>query len=270
MVLQTNVMRDFSRIMETFKVLKIKGGSKEIIDDLVIEEVPFTLNIGNKELVTLLCTPSDLKDLAIGFLFTSALIKKIQDIKKIVINQEQWVAYIDLAVADIDLVFKRLYTSGCGRGTLFYSAQDLLNRGKVVSDFRITSAKIIFLMTEFQRMSEVYLKTGGAHSAAIADNKGITVFKEDIGRHNAIDKVIGRCLTESVDLENKILITSGRISSEVLLKAQKCRMPVIVSKSAPTNQAVKLARDMAITLVGFARGDRMNVYSGEARIKLDH
>jgi len=255
--------------METFKVLKIKGGSQEIIDDFVIEEVPFTINIGRKELVTLLCTPSDLKDLAIGFLFTSALIKKIKDIKKIVINQEQWVADIDLAAADIDLVFKRLYTSGCGRGILFYSAQDLLNRGKLTSDFKIPSAKIISLMVEFQRMSEVYHKTGGAHSAAIADSKGIIVFKEDIGRHNAIDKVIGRSLAESLDFKDKILITSGRISSEVLLKVQKCRMPVIVSKSAPTNQAVKLAREMAITLVGFARGDRMNVYSTEERIKLD-
>ncbi len=123
-------------------------------------------------------------------------------------------------------------------------------------------------MTDFQKESKIYLQTGGVHSAALADNAGILIFKEDIGRHNAIDKVIGQGLREKVDFSNKIMITSGRISSEVLLKTQKCRIPLIVSKSAPTNQAVKLAKDMGITLIGFARGARMNVYSEEARIKL--
>jgi len=253
--------------MEVFKVVKIKADAKEVVEDLVVEEVPFTLNIGNKELVTLLCMPADLEDLAAGFLFTSGLIRTIEDIKKIVINHEQWVAYIDLAAADIEMVFKRLYTSGCGRGTLFYSAADLINRVKNVSDLKIEAVKINSLMADFQKRSEIYLKTGGVHSAALADNKGILIFKEDIGRHNAIDKVIGQRLREGGSFENKIMITSGRISSEVLLKTQKCRIPVVVSKSAPTNQAIKLAKDMGVTLVGFARGSRMNIYTVEERIK---
>ncbi|MDP2906202.1 MAG: formate dehydrogenase accessory sulfurtransferase FdhD [Candidatus Omnitrophota bacterium] len=252
--------------MEVFKVIKIKAGAKEAADDLVVEEVPFTLNIGDKELVTLLCMPADLEDLAAGFLFTSGLIRKIEDIKKIVINREQWVAYIELAVADTEMVFKRLYTSGCGRGTLFYSAADLINRVKNVSDFKIEAVKISSLMADFQKKSEIYLKTGGAHSAALADNKGILIFKEDIGRHNAIDKVIGQRLREGGSFENKIMVTSGRISSEVLLKTQKCRIPVVVSKSAPTNQAIRLAKDMGVTLAGFTRGNRLNIYSAEERI----
>jgi len=252
--------------METFKVIRIKGSSREIIEDLIVEEAPLTLNIGDKELVTLLCMPSDLEDLVVGFLFTSGLINRIQDIKKIVINQEQWVARIDLATADIGMVFKRLYTSGCGRGTLFYSASDLINRVKNVSDFKIEAIKINSLMADFQKKSEIYLKTGGAHSAGLADNKGILIFKEDIGRHNAIDKVIGQRLKEGGAFENKIMITSGRISSEVLLKTQKCKIPIVISKSAPTNQAIKLAKDMGITLVGFARGNRLNIYSAEERI----
>lgn len=252
--------------METFKIIRIKGSNREIIEDLVVEEVPFTLNIGDKELVTLLCMPFDLEDLIAGFLFTSGLIKKIQDIKKIVINQEQWVAHIDLAVADIEMVFKRLYTSGCGRGTIFYNAADIINRIKIVSDFKIEPVKINALMLDFQKKSEIYLKTGGVHSAALADTNGILIFAEDIGRHNAIDKVIGQGLKQDISFENKIMITSGRVSSEVLLKMQKCKIPVIISRSAPTNQAIKHASDTGITLVGFARGSRLNIYSAEERI----
>lgn len=255
-------------MFETIKIVKIKGNDSEIVDDIVVKEVPLTLNVNDKELVTLLCTPIDLEDLARGFLFTSGLIKKNQDVKKIIINQEQWVAYIELVDAAImnDLIFKRLYTSGCGRGTLFYSVQDMMNRARILSDFKIETIKITALMADFQKRSELYLKTGGVHSAALADDKVILAFKEDIGRHNAIDKVIGQALKEDIPFENKIMITSGRISSEVLFKIKKCDIPIIISKSAPTNQAVKLAKDMGITLVGFARGNRMNIYSNEQRV----
>lgn len=255
--------------MEKFEVTKIKGGSRETLEDFVVEEAPFTVNVDGKELVTLLCMPSCLEELAIGFLFTSGLIKDMRDIRKIIINQEQWLAYVDLTNPDItkDLVFKRLYTSGCGRGALFYSAQDIINKTKVVSGFKIEAGKINKLMADFQKKSEIFLKTGGAHSAGLADENEILIFKEDIGRHNAIDKIIGCALKEGVGFENKLLLSSGRISSEVLFKAQKCRVPVLVSQSAPTNQAIKLAVAMQITLAGFVRGNRMNIYSREERIE---
>ena len=123
--------------------------------------------------------------------------------------------------------------------------------------------------SEFQKKSKLYLKTGGAHSAAIADNQHIIIFREDIGRHNTIDKVIGYGLSEDLFLEDKILLTSGRISSEVLFKAQKCKFPIVISKGAPTNHAVKLAQEMNITLAGFVRGKVMNVYSASERIVVE-
>lgn len=247
---------------------KIKADSREIVEDTIVEEVPFTLIVDDKELVTLLCMPADLEDLAMGFLFTSGLIRKKEDIRKIIIDHQRWIAHVELSNDTIakEMIFKRIYTSGCGRGTLFYEPLDLINRSKVVSDLKIEAAMISSLAADFQKRSEIYLRTGGVHSAALADDKGITIFREDIGRHNAIDKIIGSRLRAGGDFTNKIMITSGRISSEVLLKTQKCGIPMIVSRSAPTNQAIKLARDMGITLVGFARGDRMNVYSHEKRI----
>jgi len=257
--------------MELFKVTKIKAGGREIVEDPVVEEVPFTLIVDDKELVTLLCMPADLEDLAMGFLFTSGLVRKKDDISKIIIDHQRWSANIELSNDTIakEMIFKRVYTSGCGRGTLFYDPLDLINRFKVVSDLKIDEGKVSSLVADFQKRSEIYLKTGGVHSAALADNNAILIFKEDVGRHNAIDKIIGSRLRAGGDFTNKILITSGRISSEVLLKTQKCGIPMIVSRSAPTNQAIKLAMDMGITLVGFARGDRMNVYSAEERIGRD-
>lgn len=254
--------------MESFKVTKIKAGNREIIEDTVVEEVSFTLIADDKEMATLFCMPADLDDLARGFLFTSGLAGKNEDIEKIVIDHQRWTAHIELSNDPIvkERIFKRVHTSGCGRGILFYDAADPARKFKIISDFRIAAGKISSLVADFQKRSETYLKTGGVHSAALADDRGILIFREDIGRHNAIDKVIGSRLRAGGDFTNKILITSGRISSEVLLKTQKCAIPIIVSISAPTDQAIKLSRDMGITLVGFTRGDRMNIYSHEKRI----
>ena len=256
-------------MITSFQVTRFKGNIKEVIEDFVIEEIPLTLMIGDKELVTLLCCPSDLEDLARGFLFTSGLIINPKEIKNIFINREQWIATIDLADnnKDFDLAFKRLYTSGCGKGILFYTTADILNKSNITSQLRIDASRINAFMVEFQGKSEVFKKTGGVHSAALVDKEHMLIFKEDIGRHNAIDKVIGQGLREKVDFGSKIMISSGRISSEVLLKIQKCKIPMVISRSAPTAQAVKLARNMGITLVGFARGNRMNVYSAEERIQ---
>jgi FdhD protein len=256
-------------MIQNFKITRLKEKERELFEDSIVEEIPFTLKLNEKELVTLLCTPADLEDLTIGFLFTSGIINKAEDIKKITLDSERWISYTELVNKNNteELVFKRLYTSGCGRGILFYNVADIANRVKIISDLRIHSEKINILMADFQKKSKVYRLTGGTHSAALADGKGILIFREDIGRHNAIDKVIGYGLRHGYSFKNKIIITSGRISSEVLLKIQKCRIPVVVSRSAPTNQAVMLAKDMNITLVGFARGNRMNIYSSEERIE---
>lgn len=254
--------------MKPFQITKIRADTKEVIDDLLVQEVPLTISVGDKELVTLLCTPEDLKDLVRGFLFTAGFIKKANNIKKIILNQERWTAQVTLNndTQREDLIFRRLYTPGCGKGILFYNAFDFMHKDKNVSHYTVRRSHISALLTDFKKRSLIYLKTGGVHSAAIADDKSIVVFKEDIGRHNAIDKVIGKMLLENDSFEDRIVITSGRISSDVILKIQKCKIPIVISMSAPTDQAVRHARQMRITLIGFARGNRMNIYSEEQRI----
>jgi FdhD protein len=119
---------------------------------------------------------------------------------------------------------------------------------------------------EFQHRSQVYRTTGGVHSAALCDTGSILLFNEDIGRHNAIDKIFGECILRDISVDDRIIITSGRVSSEILLKVIKRNIPILISKSAPTDLGVRLANDLGVTLVGFVRGERMNVYSNGWRV----
>ncbi len=124
-------------------------------------------------------------------------------------------------------------------------------------------------MEEFRKHSEIHRQTGGVHAAALADHTGMLVFREDIGRHNAVDKVIGAYLVQGSSFHDKLLLTSGRLSSEILQKAEACCLPIVVSRGAPTDRSVALARERNITLIGFARGRRMNIYSAEQRIMVE-
>jgi len=123
-------------------------------------------------------------------------------------------------------------------------------------------------MKEIQQSSSMsmYRDTHGVHSCALCSSGGIEIFSEDIGRHNAVDKIFGKCFLENISLEDKIILTSGRISSEILIKVAKQKVPVIVSRTAPTDLGVGLAEKLKVTLIGFVRGSRMNVYTHEFRI----
>ncbi len=133
----------------------------------------------------------------------------------------------------------------------------------------VSASQIFALAKKFQLSSETYRSTGGVHSAALCNNTGILVFAEDIGRHNAIDKIFGRCLLDGIPTDDCMIITSGRIASEILLKVARRHIPLIISKSAPTELGVRLAGDFGITLIGFVRGKRMNVYTNDWRVVTD-
>jgi len=254
--------------MESFEITVFKNQLKLKKNDWLTEEIPLTINLEGKELVTLLCSPTDLKELVYGFLFTSGFIKKKIDVKNLIIDQERWRADVETDAKNIaeELFFKRLYTSGCGKGIIYYNPLDLIQRIKIPLMFTIEGEKIIALMKEFQKSSVEFKKTGAVHSAALCNQEKIIILKDDIGRHNALDKIIGEAILTNINFEDKIILTSGRISSEILFKTNRCKTPLIASGGAPTNQAVKLARELNITLIGFVRGNRMNIYSGGERI----
>ena len=263
--------------MESVRIIKIKGQIREIAEDLVTEEISLKLFVGCKLIATLICSPTYLEDLVRGFFITSGLVEKLEDIGKIVLDPSTSTAYIFLASENkIELpLINGVVGTGCGSAAFTSNALDGAtvsserNRSASFFDFRINSMLIKGLMTDFANRSIVHKKTGGVHSAALADKGGIIGFREDIGRHNAIDKIIGDFILKNESFEDKILITSGRVSSDVLIKMHRCGIPIVISRSAPMNRSVFLAREMEITLVGFARGNRMNIYSADQRITIE-
>jgi FdhD protein len=131
----------------------------------------------------------------------------------------------------------------------------------------ISVDEVFALVNEFQHGSQLYLATHGVHSTALCDRKSMLVFGEDIGRHNAIDKIFGKCLLEDIPTDDRVVITSGRISSEILHKVAKRGIPIVISISAPTNLGVRIADNLGVTLISSVRGKRMNVCTNDWRIK---
>jgi FdhD protein len=257
---------------EQFSILKFTERGSSSMEDVVATESPLTIIYNNQELVTLLCSPTNVRYLAVGFLFSEGLLKSKDEIKRIVVDDRRGVVRVETEGAE-DLasaaLFKRFITSGCGRGASFYSATDAQGQVKVDSRVEISTLEVLALVNEFQHRSLIYRATGGVHSAALCDTRNIIVFSEDIGRHNAIDKIFGQCILDDIATDDHIIITSGRVSSEILLKVAKRNIPLIASKSAPTNLGVRLADDLGVTLVGYVRGKRMNVYTHAWRIATD-
>jgi formate dehydrogenase family accessory protein FdhD len=258
--------------IEKVDIYRVNRDSKQAGEDIVVKELPLTILLNGRELVTLLCSPANLKYLAIGFLLSEGLLHSRNDIKRIIDDGKRGIVRVE-TVTDLngeeEQVFKRIITPGCGRGAAFYSAADAVGMNEVKSDLQVNGAEILELMSHFQQRSETYRSTGGVHSAALCDKKNLNVFSEDIGRHNAIDKIFGQCIWEGISTNNQIILTSGRISSEIVIKIARNNVPVLASKSAPTDTAVKLADLLGITLIGFVRGMRMNVYSHHKRIVSD-
>jgi len=253
--------------MEQFEITAISRGIRERRSEPVTEEVPFTIEVNGREIATLLCSPVDLKDLVAGFLFTSGLANEAPRPGDIVIDSERWNAAVTISGGfSEEMVFKRIYTSGCGRGIIFHSPVDIMQRAPITHEFQIKAETITSLMSIFLNSSTEHRETRGVHSAALADAGNILIFRDDIGRHNAFDKVVGAALLSGISLEDKALFSSGRISSEIFSKALRCRIPVLVAAGAPTNQSVKLARQVNMALAGRTRGNRTIIYSAEERI----
>ena len=252
-------------------IIKINDNAIETLEDNVIVEYPFTIFINDEEFITLLCSPSSLQFLAIGFLVSEGIIKNKAGIKKINIDEEKGHAYVELTnnSSFVEKLYgKRTVTTGCGKGTVFYNVLDSLGSKKISSKVTVTADEILNLSAQLNHSSLLFKETGGVHSCALCDRDKILMFQEDVGRHNALDKIIGEAFEKEITLEDKILLTSGRISSEMIIKTSKRNIPIIVSRSAPTNLSVSIAEELGVTLIGFARGRRLNIYNGTDRITI--
>ncbi|BEP28555.1 formate dehydrogenase accessory sulfurtransferase FdhD [Helicovermis profundi] len=240
---------------------------KEILkEDIVVIEEPFTMFINAKEFITLLCSPNNIKELIVGFLFSEGLIETYEDITSISVDKSRGLAYIYI-INDLhthkEYSGKRVITTGCGKGSGVYNFSDLLRKKEMVNaeEKSVPNEKtIFFIASKINDISPVFKETGGVHSCSLWEENQLIYSFEDIGRHNALDKIIGKILIEKYDVSNKILLSSGRISSEMLIKCAKIGIAVIISRSAPTSLAIKLSKELGVVLIGFARGKKFNIY----------
>jgi FdhD protein len=236
----------------------------------VVDEFPLTLYLNQDEWLTLLCSPDHLEELTYGFLKSEGMIKMAGDIQHLTVDRQKGHGYISLF--DLNPLTKALHgrrtqTAGCGKGITFYSVLDTVSMPMVQSDLLVTMDQLSQLMRLFNGSSPVFQETGGVHSCALCTPEEILWVMEDIGRHNALDKLIGKAMLAQISLEDKLLLTSGRVSSEILLKCARVGLSTVVSRSAPTQLAVEEAKKLQMTLVGFLRGRKGNIYAGRERIK---
>jgi FdhD protein len=244
-------------------------GLKTNTEANVTREFPLTIVLNNQELVTLLCSPSNLDYLAVGYLFAEGIIQQKNEIQNITTDETRGVVRVDTregTESAPELLYKRLITSACGRGAAYYTAADARHPEKIESRITISASEVFTLVDNFTHYSEGYKSTGGVHSAALSDNKNILLFHDDLGRHNAVDKVLGHCVMEEIYTADRFLITSGRTPSEIILKVAKGRVPILISIAAPTDLGIRLAKDLGVTLVGFVRNHKANIYTHGWRV----
>ena len=246
-----------------------RGGKKIEQTQWVIRERPVTLYLNDREIVTLLCAGHHLDELAAGFFYAEGFIVSPDDILGIDIDEEA--GKVNLSAKGEASVTERLWqkrtiSSGCAKGSLFYFSLDALLSKPVKSDIRITPGQIIDRVEDLNRLSETYRRTHGVHNTALADPDKVILFREDIGRHNAVDMIVGHVFLHGIPLQDKMLITTGRLTSEMLIKAAKVNIPVVVSRNTATSLAVELAGSLGITLIGHARAGKFTVYNGQERI----
>lgn len=249
-------------------IVKVTPDGRRCEADVVATEVSVTIMENDAEIATLMCTPEHLDDLARGFLWTSGLLARPEEFLDCDVDAGQWVVRVVLRhPVEPGQMNRRAYTSGCGKGVLFGNVLDLSGSIPLPDGFVLAAPRVQELANWFRRYSDLHHATGGVHTVALSANGADPdLIRDDVGRHNAADKVVGRALRDGVDLSRSILITSGRISSEIVHKARRAGVPVVVSLGAPTHQGVLLARKFNVTLIGFARQARFSIFSAAERI----
>ncbi len=255
----------------------------------VIAETPWVLYVDRRELVTFMCSPVGLQHLALGFLLSEGMIDCLGDVWqiKVYLDEDRVYMYFPAAGLDGELKMqtceeaagsidvrlrrppparseKRILTSGCGGGVTFDDLSG--DRPPLQSDLRISPAQVSSLMRQLNESAMLYRASRGVHTSALADGERLLVLAEDVGRHNTLDKIRGACMLQDIPTRDRVLISSGRISSEMITKARKMEAPIVISRTSPTVMSIQLAKSWNMTLIGYVRGRQMRIYTGVERV----
>lgn len=232
---------------------------------MVIESA-WSLLVNDQHWLTVLCTPDKLDFFVLGFLYNEGLIASPGDVVDLQLGQgANRVIRVEMRDRELRLPRRRTLTSGCGGGITFVDLAAA--REPVCSSFQVTAGKISALMGQLMETADAdHRRIGGFHTSALSDGHQLRVITTDIGRHNTLDKIAGECLSRGIPMTEAVLLTTGRVSIEMLGKAARMQTPVVASFNSPTHLAVELAQEWGITLIGYTRGSGMHVYTGWKRI----
>jgi FdhD protein len=256
-----------TKATEILSYTQYDGAESRQSQGLVVREAPWTIHVNGQELVTLLCTPNKLNFLVLGFLAAEGLIEGLDDVLLLQVCEDQTgVIEVQVGGGDPSPRGRPLLLSGCGRGVTF---DDLsANQPKIESSLQVSPEQVARLMRELRSQSPIHQAAGGTHSSGLSDGERLLVVAEDVGRHNTLDKIRGECLFRGIPTKDRLLLTTGRISSEMVSKAVKMAVPIVASRSSPTDLAVKLARHWEMTIIGYVRSGRVSIYTRPERVLL--
>ncbi len=232
----------------------------------VIAEQAVTLTVNNEAWLTFMCTPNNLEAMAVGFLYNEEIIESMEEVASVHVcpegdNIDVWLSHA------VQKPEKWARTSGCSGGRTSVTKGELPAGGaKPQNGGLLRPDRIGELISQLSAAQDLYKKTGGVHTSALSDGEKLILVAEDIGRHNTLDKLAGRCLLQHISLANRIILTTGRVSSEMTQKAGRMGVSIVISRTSPSTLSVEMAEMMGITLIGYAKGERFTVYTHAERI----
>ena len=251
------------------RYVRFRGEAGKAVEEAVIAEIRLTILVDGVELVQLMCSPHQLNALVVGFLYLEGLIEGPADVDVMRVCLEDRVADVRLNRRLAEAPTRKIVTSGCTGGVSFGAYLEEMERFRVADESRVEPAVLYGLLRELYERADLYRRSGGVHTSVLADlgvGGEVLVVAEDIGRHNTLDKIQGECLLRDVQTGGRAIVASGRISSEMLLKAAIMGVPVVGSRTSPTQLAIALAERLNITVVGYLRSASMNVYTHPWRV----
>lgn len=253
----------------THSILKAKGPLLEWVEDDVVREVPLTIHYNTEEIATLLCSPSQTEELVFGFLLNEGFIRVPGDVYQIRHDPSDHLVWVEgiPCVLQKELMSKRFVSACCGKSRAsFCFANDVLMVTPLKSSYCIPLQEAYSYVKFLQSNSKLFDLTGGVHSGGVGNQGKVILTSYDIGRHNIFDKLSGSAFLTELNLENHVIFFSGRVSSEILLKVAKMKVPILIARGAPTDMALAQAAALNITVVGFAREQHLNIYTCPERI----
>ena len=247
-------------------IVRVTQGRSEQLQRQVVEEYPLRLQVNGNELITLVCSPHQLNFLLAGFFRLQGFADSLDDILSMGVCQDFGLAQVRLS-GELPERMEPTLTSGCGTGIAYNLPQQLIDQSQQ-RNRHYNSHHVVRLMKQLHKKTELYRSHGGIHSAAVGDNTGLLLHAEDIGRHNTFDRLAGEAWFKEIDLQDKMLVTSGRVATEMVSKAARLGIGLIASRTSPTDKAITLCEQAGITLVGYLRGTSMEIYTHAEQLQL--